>query len=132
MFFEFLNKKKGFTLVELMIVVLILGLLTAIGVPAYNGAKEYAERRIVEANLQLINNAIALYITTGGKYSNLTSVGDLVPKYLEKQISGPKKAVYSHKTVNNKKVAAVSSYNNEPIGGHVLNNNTYEQLPWTD
>lgn len=36
-----MNKNKGFTLVEMMIVVAIIGILAAIGMPAYN---DYIER----------------------------------------------------------------------------------------
>jgi len=131
-FLKLLNKKKGFTIIELMMVVLILGLLTAIGIPAYEGIKEYAERRIVETNLQLINGAISMYLTTGNDPTQLTSVEKLVPKFLEHSISGPKKATYSIKKNKDNKLVAVVSSSNEKVGGHVLNEHTYDTLPWTD
>ncbi|MEG1774122.1 MAG: prepilin-type N-terminal cleavage/methylation domain-containing protein, partial [Oscillospiraceae bacterium] len=37
------KSKKGFTLVELMVVVAILGVLVAVAIPVYNGVTEKAE-----------------------------------------------------------------------------------------
>jgi type IV pilus assembly protein PilA len=47
----FNRMKKGFTLIELMIVVVIIGILAAIAVPAYNGYIKSA--RTAEASIQM-------------------------------------------------------------------------------
>jgi type IV pilus assembly protein PilA len=41
----FLKNKKGFTLTELMIVVVILGILVLIAVPIYNNVTDKAEKK---------------------------------------------------------------------------------------
>ena len=51
------KNKKGFTLVELMVVVAILGVLVAIAVPAYNGITTTANKKVCAANLKLIEQA---------------------------------------------------------------------------
>lgn len=59
-----MQNQKGFTLVELMVVVVILGILVAIAVPVYTNVTARAERSAVEANLRTIDGAIMTYYAT--------------------------------------------------------------------
>ncbi len=67
--------KKGFTLIELMIVVAILGILAAIAIPTY---MDYTKRAKVSEAISLLSgmaNAIAEYHTSYG--SMPTSIDDI-------------------------------------------------------
>ncbi|HOK42318.1 MAG TPA: prepilin-type N-terminal cleavage/methylation domain-containing protein [Thermoclostridium caenicola] len=63
---RFKKNNKGFTLVELMVVVVILGILVAIAVPIYNKTTENAERNACHANLRTIDGAKTQYAVSSG------------------------------------------------------------------
>src|SRR5690554_817143 len=55
------KNQKGFTLVELMVVVVIIGILVAIAVPIYNNITESAKEKALESNHRILVGAITAY-----------------------------------------------------------------------
>ncbi|GAB4545091.1 MAG: hypothetical protein Tsb0013_02670 [Phycisphaerales bacterium] len=53
--------RAGFTLVEILIVVVILGILAAIVVPQFTNASNEAVKGALESQLQTINSQVELY-----------------------------------------------------------------------
>lgn len=53
--------RKGFTLVELLVVVLILGALAAIAIPRISQSADQAKKNACRTNINLINSQIELY-----------------------------------------------------------------------
>lgn len=56
-----MKRKSGFTLVEIMIVVIILGVLAAIVIPQYTNASTEVRNSAVSANLQRVRTQLELY-----------------------------------------------------------------------
>ena len=80
------NKKarKGFTLVEIMIVVVIIGLLAAMAIPAFAKVRQQSRLKAVTNNLRQLGNAAQSYMmekeVTQASYYDL--VGDGTDNYL--------------------------------------------------
>lgn len=67
---------KGFTLVELMVVLLIIGILVAIAIPIYNATQKNAKIRACEANVRTIEGAAAQYFSSEGVWPPQGEIDD--------------------------------------------------------
>ncbi len=73
---KFMKNKKGFTLIELVVVVAILGVLALLIVPNVTNRISEAKEAVLEANIKVINNAIKLYYAMEGNYPTLEETDD--------------------------------------------------------
>jgi prepilin-type N-terminal cleavage/methylation domain-containing protein len=78
------GRQAGFTLVEIMIVVAIIGLLAAIAIPNFSRARSTAAKNACINNLRQIDNAKQLWATENRKVdSDVPTEADIAP-YLGK------------------------------------------------
>ncbi|HXH60790.1 MAG TPA: prepilin-type N-terminal cleavage/methylation domain-containing protein [Fimbriimonadaceae bacterium] len=89
------NKRTGFTLVEIMIVVLIIGILLAIAVPNFIKARQNSRLQSIVANLKQIETAKEQWAMENGKAgADVPVQADLAPTYMKTWPVGPVVGVY--------------------------------------
>jgi len=77
-----LRTRRAFSLLELVIVVVILGILAAIAVPRMSRSATAAADNAVMADLAVLRNAIDLFQTEhGGTYPSLTDLPNAMTQY---------------------------------------------------
>jgi len=72
---KFVNNQHGFTLVELMIVIVIVGILAAVAIPIYQGNVKKAKMSECDAALGTIRTALRVYYAENGNYPEVTDAG---------------------------------------------------------
>ncbi len=67
-----MKTNRGFTLVELMVVLAVIALLLSVVVPDYMGRMKRAEEAVLQENLSVMRDALDKHFADAGKYpSNL-------------------------------------------------------------
>jgi type IV pilus assembly protein PilA len=69
------REEKGFTLIELMVVVLIIAILIAIAVPTFLGARKKAQARAAQSNARNAYSAAKTFFTDNEKFSTDATSG---------------------------------------------------------
>ncbi len=69
---------RGFTLVELMVVLTVIALLLSIVVPDYIGRVRHAEEAVLQQNLTLMRDALDKHFADAGRYPK--TLDELVSK----------------------------------------------------
>lgn len=78
-------RQRGFTLVEIMVVVMIMGILLMIAVPSWRKVRETTRTRACQDNLRLIRDAKLQWGMDKSMGSlSVPAAADLVPEYIKK------------------------------------------------
>ena len=73
-----INNKKGFTLVELLVVVAIIGILASVGIVSFQGYTKMAKKRVLVANWLNISKVIRLELAAANN-----GLDSFIPEYDE-------------------------------------------------
>jgi general secretion pathway protein G len=99
------GKIKAFTLVEMLIVVIIIGILAAALLPKLKGAQQRARDTARKANLSQVSTALEMYFNDKGRYPNGSCLNDiekeLVPTYIGNLPRDPQKGRVVYGTRDN-------------------------------
>jgi prepilin-type N-terminal cleavage/methylation domain-containing protein len=81
------NRKAGFTLVEIMIVVAIIGLLAAIAIPNFVKARTTAQKNACINNLRQIDGAKEQWALETKQAAGATTDDDAVNQYIKGKVT---------------------------------------------
>lgn len=85
-----MSRRKGFTLVEILVVVVVLGLLAAVVVPQFSDAAAQARATSVKSQLFTLQGAFErAVIAMGGRYSSHPHAGHWTPLLAGGYIKAP-------------------------------------------
>lgn len=71
----------GFTLIELMIVILIIGIIVGIAVPVFVAQRHQAQVSVCRANIRMLRGAATEYLALHQVYP--TTIAELVPDHFQ-------------------------------------------------
>ena len=110
-----MKSKQGFTLIEMMITVAIIGLLVAIAVPSGMKAAQESRKTVCINNLRLIRDASEAWALMENASTGDAVVVAEVNEFLKRPPECPLSGTYDYGTVGNEPTCSLAA-----TEGHIL------------
>lgn len=81
-----LNNSRGFTLLEILVVITILAIITALVAPRFFGHVDRAKQVDTQAQIELLGQGLDLYRLEKGKYPSNEEGLKAIQSYLKKEL----------------------------------------------
>jgi len=109
------KNQKGFTLVEVLLVVVILGILAAVALPRFLTTRDESQKRTCQSNLSAMNGAIEEYQFINGAFpTDIDTIRNDTARFPDGPPTCPKAGTYSL-SGNNRAACSLAASD-----GHVL------------
>lgn len=107
-----LSDGRGFTLIEMLVVIAIIGVLAALAVPNVVKAITTAKEKACEANIRTLQNAVELYYIDNNEWP--ADLSALTPDYVRQTPDCPLGGEYQIEVSDDRKTATVVCTHGQP------------------
>jgi general secretion pathway protein G len=115
------NRRPGFTLVELLIVIIVIAVLAAIAIPKFVNSSARSKESSLHADLKLVRNAVALFQNDTGYYpATLSDIAAITAPANGKDSTGTSQTILS----SNWKGPYIATLPTDPVSGNALTYST--------
>jgi len=113
--------RRGFTLVELLVVIIVIAVLAAIAIPKFASSSQRSKESSLRANLKVVRNAVEMFKNDTGLFpAALTDLTATSAPANGKDASGATKSI----TATDWKGPYLQALENDPISGSAFNYST--------